>query len=476
MIIKKTYLFLMQAFIVLSLLFAVSCNEGEEPVVRKPPTCSITAPLPNAQFYSHESIPVTVVAEVGEGDDGTINEVRLYRNNVEHGVKITYPYNFVINAGVMPAGTHTLKAVAKDHRGRPAEATVNITVIHVTNPPTCSIITPEPNAQFYITENVPVAVVAESAGGTISEVRLYIDNVEHSVKTELPYNFTINAGEMSAGSHILKAVAKDDKGVSAESSVIVNINEATSTLTCNITSPENNELFYKTENITVSVDAESAGGTVTEVRLYINNVEHSVKTTSPYNFTISAGLDYGDHILKAVAKDNKGKSAESSISIVIRLAVGAYYQGGIVAYVDDSGKHGFIVAPYDQSSGIMWSNGSNITIGGTGTAIGTGQSNTAKIIQTQGNGSYAAKLCADLVIDGYDDWFLPSRDELNELHRLKFLPDFNFDTNISSKYWSSSEYSNANAWSHYFGYDQPNVWSSYDLKNRTLRVRAIRYF
>jgi hypothetical protein len=53
---------------------------------------------------------------------------------------------------------------------------------------------------------------------------------------------------------------------------------------------------------------------------------------------------------------------------------------------------------------------------GTGTAIGSGNANTNAIIVVQRAGNYAAQLCADLVLGGYNDWYLPSSDELNKLY------------------------------------------------------------
>jgi hypothetical protein len=72
----------------------------------------------------------------------------------------------------------------------------------------------------------------------------------------------------------------------------------------------------------------------------------------------------------------------------------------------------------------------------------------------------AVQRCDGLVFDGYDDWFLPSRDELELMCdnlRGKGLGNFSDD------YWSSSE--NGASYASY----------SYS-KNNTFRVRAVRAF
>jgi len=66
-----------------------------------------------------------------------------------------------------------------------------------------------------------------------------------------------------------------------------------------------------------------------------------------------------------------------------------------------------------------------------------GAINTLAIVANQGNGSYAAKVCNDLVAFGYSDWYLPSFSELLVLNANKIT--FNMTLN-SSNYWSSNEY------------------------------------
>jgi hypothetical protein len=97
--------------------------------------------------------------------------------------------------------------------------------------------------------------------------------------------------------------------------------------------------------------------------------------------------------------------------------------------------------------------------------------NTSANSDTDGAANTAAIVSA---FDGveYDDWFLPSKDELNamytELH-LQGVGGF-----ASAGYWSSSESSSLSAWSHGFGEDFAGANSF--SKNFSIRVRAVRDF
>jgi hypothetical protein len=165
------------------------------------------------------------------------------------------------------------------------------------------------------------------------------------------------------------------------------------------------------------------------------------------------------------------------------LAIGQTYQGGIIFYLDKTGKHGLVAAPKDilDNSGnpayVTWYNGSYTTIGTTGSAIDTGKANTAAIIASQGVGNYAAKLADDLVVGKYSDWYLPSRDELNLIYtnigQGAPAPLTNIGGFVSDIYWSSSEYDYSNSWSHdFFNGHQNNHMNKY----YALLVRAVRTF
>jgi len=138
--------------------------------------------------------------------------------------------------------------------------------------------------------------------------------------------------------------------------------------------------------------------------------------------------------------------------------------------------HGLIAATSNQSSGIMWYNGSYTNAGSTGEVIGTGLSNTNKIIVSQANtGSYAAKLCADYTVTKggvtYDDWYLPSKNELAKLYEMKQLGFGNF---ANFYYWSSTDYLSSINYAR--GLYLKNGFEFLTDKSSALYVRAIRAF
>lgn len=167
------------------------------------------------------------------------------------------------------------------------------------------------------------------------------------------------------------------------------------------------------------------------------------------------------------------------------LAVGDNYQGGIIAYLLVSGddgydphvQHGLIAAPSDQSTNSEWGCMQTAIAGADGKAIGTGSQNTVDIINGCSASGTAARICYDLVLNGYDDWYLPSKDELDKLFISKnIIGGF-----YISGYTSSTEYNDSNV---LVDEDEDYAWiQSFNtgiqgngFKNSHWYVRAIRSF
>lgn len=198
-----------------------------------------------------------------------------------------------------------------------------------------------------------------------------------------------------------------------------------------------------------------------------------------FTSSISGLIPFTTYYIRAYATNEEGTAYGNEITFkTLGRTIGDIYQGGLIAYVfqpgdpgyDENIQHGLIAAPTDQSSGIQWYNGSYTVTGATATALGTGKDNTITIVTSQGAGTYAAKLCNDLVLGGYNDWYLPSKDELGKLYVNKLSIGGFSDT----YYWSSSEIDSNNASWRYFGggiYLVP-----FNNKGELFHVRAVRSF
>jgi hypothetical protein len=157
------------------------------------------------------------------------------------------------------------------------------------------------------------------------------------------------------------------------------------------------------------------------------------------------------------------------------LVVGQNYQGGIIAYIDRSGKHGLIAAKNDINQMCVW--GCQGKFIGTSLSYGQGQINTNKIISGCTDVNSAANKCDVFVQDGYNDWFLPSFDELlllyNNLHKQ------GKGSFVASVYASSSEDSkgtNPNPSINMLRLDFSVGYDAGTPKQGTYYVRPCRYF
>jgi hypothetical protein len=222
------------------------------------------------------------------------------------------------------------------------------------------------------------------------------------------------------------------------------------------------------------------------------------------------------------AKGTKGDTGAAGSSFTARsvcgsggttlCAVGVQGPGGgTVFYVDTEGRYSDFdyleVAPADASSGVGWSTTTAhcglladtdcqsefVTTSGEAlnyVAIGTGRAATATIVARHDAGGVAKASYAAGVADAYttataSDWFLPSKDELNEVCkyarntgqaagasaicsggtlRIGFSTDY--------YYWSSSEVDVDTAWSQSFDFGD----QGYGFKGYTLYVRPVRAF
>ena len=195
------------------------------------------------------------------------------------------------------------------------------------------------------------------------------------------------------------------------------------------------------------------------------------------------GLTNGNTYTRYVwAYNTCGESAATSLNKSL-FYPGMSYQGGLFFYLYQPGDHGYvagqthglIASPWDQGVAV-WGDSTTTWTGGTNPNIGYGQANTTAIINGCNWPYIAAAICANLDLDGYSDWFLPSLYELDQLSAQKYVLS-GFTQIETFWYWSSSEAIDISGVGCAYANDfRFNGGTSYAPKSENYAVRPVRAF
>jgi hypothetical protein len=135
-------------------------------------------------------------------------------------------------------------------------------------------------------------------------------------------------------------------------------------------------------------------------------------------------------------------------------------------------QHGLIVAHTNSYASNLYARwGCDTILVATSTAIGTGQANTTAILNKCNDEGIAARICDQysVTVDGvtYDDWFLPSKDELNQIYLQRLYINY-----LNQEfYWSSSELNVPNVWTQKLDYGG-QTWNSKAYPNYFRPIRT----
>ena len=133
-------------------------------------------------------------------------------------------------------------------------------------------------------------------------------------------------------------------------------------------------------------------------------------------------------------------------------SVGDFYQGGIIVYMLKPGDpgysssipHGLISPPADQGTAVWGCDGFDLA-GANQSIIGSGFQNSTEILAGCAQTNIAARVCDNLVFNGYSDWYLPSSEELLKILTSDNIGNFANTYYSNSYYWSSTEVSATSA-------------------------------
>jgi hypothetical protein len=228
----------------------------------------------------------------------------------------------------------------------------------------------------------------------------------------------------------------------------------------------------------------------------------NLATGTSMNITgLGSGTNYYFWVSSVQGGQESGKSPVVSVQTAAAVPssqpTGKIYKigdtgpaGGIVFYDKGSNTGGWRyleAAPRDLPNELEWGPYVNVSGTNTGIGIGTGKENTQKIVsflRNRGETNKAAQGADAYSYGGYDDRFLPSKDELNLLYvnlKQKGLGNFEGHPVYAVYYWSSSEASDEipswfsySAWCQDFSHGMQVFTSS--VTSSKYFVRAVRAF
>lgn len=212
------------------------------------------------------------------------------------------------------------------------------------------------------------------------------------------------------------------------------------------------------ESITIRATGLEAGDKIVfESDYYPKGVEAIVECTEDgiAIFPIPSTC-YGVNTVKIT----RGKKIGTLGTIKIAVALFAKTAGGIVFYVSDNGVHGLVVHESALGDAAMnWGPAvPSAYAAGSKPDIYSGKQNSVGLLKQVADSKVdfpyphatPVELCNDLVAvqDGisYDDWFLPSLNELVELFKVKSQVAEAGFTVPYNNYWSSTEFDYSGGW------------------------------
>lgn len=185
-----------------------------------------------------------------------------------------------------------------------------------------------------------------------------------------------------------------------------------------------------------------------EQKALINDLINKVKSTYFISFDtikcesivneLKVALDHDLEQMKVIFETRKKEIDEDEIKI------GCNYQGGIVCYIDDSGKHGLVYTKIQKE--MIWGGEGKIYTSGE---FGKGAENTKKIVDLASWGTEggffnskkvpvqtAARICYEIDHNGFRDWYLPSKAEMELfIKNTNLLDNRRYPINL----WTSTE-------------------------------------
>jgi tetratricopeptide (TPR) repeat protein len=179
---------------------------------------------PSVTITSHQNgdnvsgrIDIEGSAQSAKGIDRV--ELSVNDNVIDTGADSSFSLRW--NTKTVEDGIYTVKVTAYDTENTPGEAQVSLVVGNDTGP-AVQIVNPLNNESITYGSKITIEASASSDAG-IDRVIFYIDNTEVKTDSSSPYSYEWDTTGYAEGSHVIRVVAYDNSGDTAEHQVTVTV-------------------------------------------------------------------------------------------------------------------------------------------------------------------------------------------------------------------------------------------------------------
>ncbi|PCE66055.1 hypothetical protein B7P33_01775 [Sediminicola luteus] len=277
--------------------------------------------------------------------------------------------------------------------------------------------------------------------------------------------------------------------------ILIENGTETTTATATITLNDVDEVSAQNTNLNIA-ENPSNGDVVGSLQASGSNLTYTITFQNPAGaFSIDANtgeLSVADETLFdfetnpnmlatiSVSNGTQTVSANAMVALDDLNEIGEYKFGGVIFWIDPASNNseGLVCATTNLNV-ANWGCSGTLT-GASGTGIGTGETNTATLIAA-GCGLTAAESVSNLDWNGYDDWFLPSIDEFNEIavnYNAYIWPTIqaNGGSALMGTVWTSTEVNANDAYIAFLGGNAPVALTKSVANIHVLPVRSFTDF
>ena len=299
------------------------------------PTVSVAASPASAAIINGTAMTFTANAADA---NGTVTGVSFYLDGTLLSTDNASPYTASYTA---VQGSHTLYAVAIDND---CVSTTSSSVTFTSAPNQAPSVTIATAPQAVVSgttttvagTSMTLSSVASDVDGSVTQVEFFVNNVSVGVDNTSPYSVSYTA-VLGSGQSV-KAVATDNLGLTATSTIVTLNVLANVPPTVAITSPSSSAVISSYASaaaatgagssltqVTITASATDSDGSVSQVEFFVDGVSIGVDATSPYSFGWNSTS--GTKVVTAKATDSNGAiTTSSTLTLVINDLLALPYQ------------------------------------------------------------------------------------------------------------------------------------------------------